>query len=100
MRLIIRLLCLVSTVFVLSSCTSATKPALEMAPLSSLPQEVQNASINVQEAYRFALANPELLQQIPCYCGCGAVGHTSNYDCYVAEIEEDGTVLFDNHAFG
>ena len=53
-----------------------------------------------EEAYRFALANPDVLKQIPCYCGCGVVGHTSNYDCYVAEINDDGSAILDSHGFG
>ena len=51
------------------------------------------------------------MQQIPCYCGCGAtpalhpqrgasVGHTSNYSCYVQGVAADGTVTFDSHALG
>ena len=35
-----------------------------------------------------------------CYCGCGNVGHTSNLDCYLADIDESGTITFDNHALG
>jgi len=39
---------------------------------------------------------PDLLKQIPCYCGCGAMGHKSNYACYVKEIKPDGSVNFDD----
>ena len=36
------------------------------------------------EAYRAALAAPELLEQMPCYCGCTRTdGHLNNLDCYV-----------------
>jgi hypothetical protein len=28
------------------------------------------------------------------------MGHTSNYACYVAEQDQDGTIQFDNHALG
>jgi hypothetical protein len=87
---------------VLAAC--GPKPAapagIELAPVSALPSDVRSAPIKVQEAYRFALANPEILKQIPCYCGCGAVGHTSNYDCYVAGMDEAGGVVFDYHAYG
>jgi hypothetical protein len=54
----------------------------------------------VQEAYRFALGNPEILEQVPCYCGCGAIGHRSNYQCYLKGIGPDGAPQFDNHALG
>jgi hypothetical protein len=72
---------------------------LKMAPLSDMPAEVQQASVTVQEAYRFNVANPDIMKEIPCYCGCGAVGHTSNYSCYV-KSDADGKVTFDQHALG
>jgi hypothetical protein len=71
-----------------------------MAPESALPDFVQDAPPQVKEAYRFAIANPDVLSYIPCYCGCGAVGHQSNRDCYVKEVRPDGSLEFDNHAFG
>ena len=54
----------------------------------------------VQQAYRFAIARPEVLQYIPCFCGCGSSGHKSNKDCYVREIRSDGSVLLDPMSFG
>jgi hypothetical protein len=71
-----------------------------MATLDDMPAEVQQAPVAVQQAYQFAVANPEILEQIPCYCGCGAMGHTSNYACYVAGVNEDGVIEYDNHALG
>ncbi len=87
-------------VILLAACNGAQEQALEMAPVSQLSPEVQQAPDSVQAAYRFALANPDLLQQIPCYCGCGGVGHTSNYACYVDAIQPDESVEFDYHALG
>jgi hypothetical protein len=84
----------------LAACNGTESTSVEMAPFSELPPRVQEAPVTVQEAYRFALANPDLLQQIPCYCGCGGVGHTSNYACYVAGEQDDGSVAFDYHALG
>lgn len=55
-----------------------------MATLEDMPAEVQAAPVRTREAYQFALANPEIAEQIPCYCGCSALGHTSSYGCYVA----------------
>jgi hypothetical protein len=71
-----------------------------MAPLDPMPAEVRQAPVVVREAYQFAVGNPDLMQQIPCYCGCGAMGHTSNYSCYVAEVAADGTITYDTHALG
>ncbi|GIV64120.1 MAG: PCYCGC motif-containing (lipo)protein [Chloroflexota bacterium] len=86
----------------ISACSTAVdnQIQLELSPLSDMPMEVQNAPRTVQEAYRFATANPDLMKQIPCYCGCGALGHTSNYDCYVSEVKSGGEIIFDNHSLG
>ena len=72
----------------------------EMASLKDMPAMVHQAPVRVQEAYRFAVANPDILQQIPCYCGCGRMGHTSDYACYVAGQAEDGALIFEAHALG
>jgi hypothetical protein len=72
----------------------------DLAPLSGMPLEVQNAPAIVKQAYQFAVANPEVLTQLPCYCGCGGMGHTSNYSCYVADNDPDGNPTFDGHALG
>jgi hypothetical protein len=82
------------------SGTNSQVPMKDMIPISSLPSEVRNAPVTVQQAYQFAVANPEVLTQIPCYCGCGAMGHTSNYSCYVAGKNEDGSLKIDSHALG
>jgi len=73
---------------------------LSMMSLDQMPPEVQSAPSTVQQAYQFAAANPEVMQNIPCYCGCGDIGHTSNYDCYVTGVDEKGGVTFDSHALG
>jgi hypothetical protein len=72
----------------------------DMASLADMPAEVQSAPVTVQQAYQFAVANPDILQKLPCYCGCGEIGHTSNYACYVAGREADGSVKYDPHALG
>lgn len=76
------------------------KNAVSMAPMSDMPANVQSAPAPVRQAYAFAVANPEVLKAIPCYCGCGAQGHTSNYSCYIAGQDPDGALRFDNHALG
>jgi hypothetical protein len=75
-------------------------PEIKMASASEMPRRVQQAPVTVQEAYRFAIANPDVLQEIPCYCGCGAMGHTSNYSCYAQGTVAEGTLRFDGHALG
>ncbi len=83
-----------------ASTNTGDMAGMKLAPVSSLPQEMQSAPTSVREAYQFAVAHPDALKNVPCYCGCGAVGHTSNYSCYVKQANSDGTVVFDKHALG
>lgn len=83
-----------------TAATSASEHEAPMAPMSMMPEEVQGAPLVTQQAYQFAVANPEVTQHIPCYCGCGAMGHTSNYACYVESVDAGGKVQFDLHAIG
>jgi hypothetical protein len=71
-----------------------------MASLAGMPLEVQSAPVTVKQAYRFAVANPDVLSQVPFYCCCGGMGHTSNYSCYIAGEGDNGEPTFDNHALG
>ena len=83
-----------------ANSTDVGNHELAMASLDEMPDEVQTAPVSVQQAFQFAVANPEVMKQIPCYCGCGGMGHTSNYSCYVAGVEADGSIKFDSHALG
>ncbi|GAB4575825.1 MAG: hypothetical protein Kow0077_29260 [Anaerolineae bacterium] len=85
-------------VALLAGCSGANEA--ESVPMSMLPDYVQTAPQRVREAYQFAVAHPEALAVQPCYCGCGAMGHTSNLSCYLADPAEDGSPVFDNHAAG
>ncbi len=84
----------------ITGCASSQSNDLKMAPMSMLPQEMQSAPTTVREAYQFAVANPDAVKNVPCYCGCGAIGHTSNYSCYVKNANSNGQVVFDQHALG
>lgn len=98
------LLFIALTATLAAGCSAQTSQSatseMNMAPLASMPAEVQQAPVSVQQAYQFATANAEVLQQIPCYCGCGAMGHTSNYTCYISGQNPDGSLAFDAHALG
>ncbi len=74
--------------------------ALKMAPMSMMSGDVKSAPVVTQQAYQFAVANPDILQHIPCYCGCGAMGHKSNYSCYIKSVDATGKPTFDSHALG
>jgi len=73
---------------------------IQLAPSSLLPEKVRKAPPVVQEAYRFAIANPQVLSKLPCYCGCGSMGHTSDLDCFIKRFDPDGSIVFGYHAFG
>ncbi len=96
--ILVGLSALISTVLI--GCSAKTEPPFSMAPLEQMPEEVLRSPLNVQQAYQFAFANPDVLTQIPCYCGCGAMGHTSNYSCYISSVGEDGQITYDPHALG
>jgi len=84
----------------LSACNTGAEHAFRMAPMSAMPTDVQASPVSVQQAYQFAFANPDVMTNIPCYCGCGAMGHTSNYSCYVSDIDSNGNITYDSHALG
>ena len=85
----------------ISACSTQSEiHDLAMAPMDHMPDEVKSAPVSVQTAYQFNVATLDFMKDIPCYCGCGGVGHESNYDCYVASIDEQGTIAFDYHALG
>jgi hypothetical protein len=88
---------------VLTACgakSSVEDHDLAMASLDDMPLDVKTAPVAVQQAYQFNVANPDVMTQLPCYCGCGAMGHTSNYSCYVSAVDADGKVKYDTHALG
>jgi len=84
----------------LPACSGTSKRDLIMMSMDQMPADVQSAPVVVQQAYQFAAANPDVMQHIPCYCGCGEMGHTSNYDCYVSNMNDNGKIIFDDHALG
>lgn len=85
---------------VLGACNQATPIELNLAPASELPAFVDRSAPLVKDAYRFAIANPEILSTVPCYCGCGALGHQNNLQCYIKEFRADGAIEFETHGFG
>jgi len=89
-----------TTISACSTQSQSNDSDLNMMSMDQMPAEVQAAPVTVQTAYQFAAANPDIMKNIPCYCGCGNVGHTSNYSCYVSQVDEKGKLTFDNHALG
>src|SRR5919109_5316116 len=73
----------------------AAEHRCQLARESILPSDISRAPDEVREAYRFAIANRETLRYIPCYCGCGSEGHTSNASCYVKDNSTPDKLEFD-----
>jgi hypothetical protein len=102
-KLVLLLLIGLIALTVLPACTTQSQSSdvhLNMTSMDMVPAEVQSAPVTVQEAYQFASANPDVMKNIPCYCGCGNVGHTSNYSCYVSSVDDKGNIRWDSHALG
>ena len=80
-----------------SSGGSGSQGSGPLAQFASLPGWLARSPNSTQEAYAYAVAHPETLNYIPCYCGCGLhAGHRSNRECFVAS-GAGANVVFDNH---
>jgi len=54
----------------------------------------------VAAVYEFAARHPEVLQYVPCFCGCERHGHNGNHDCFVKSRDANGRVTWDSHGYG
>lgn len=73
-------------------------PDLPPLPLPRGP--LPRSASAVQAAYEFAARHPEVLERLPCFCGCERLGHSSNRHCFVASRQADGRVTWDAHGMG
>lgn len=55
----------------------ASWPSLPASGQPARPLEV------VRQAYAYAARRGDVLQYMPCYCGCERQGHRSNYACFM-----------------
>lgn len=70
----------------------------ETAGANILPSFLDNQSENIRLVYQIAGQSTDILEWIPCYCGCGeSVGHKSNLNCFIQEKRENGTIVWDDH---
>lgn len=75
---------------------NAGNPAAGIWPTFMVAMNAQ-----VKDAYLYAATHPEILQYIPCYCGCGAAthngGHSDNERCYVVDRAANGWMILEPH---
>ncbi|MDF2658090.1 MAG: lipoprotein [Paenibacillus sp.] len=106
-----------ASLFVTTACGSGDKPSSagehdghdhstvvsgdiqeKTASLQQLPSFLDKQREEIRIAYRVAAQAADVLRSMPCYCGCGeSVGHKSNEDCFIQEIDSDGSVVWDDH---
>lgn len=68
------------------------------ASVDILPSFLDGQSNIIRNAYLVAGLSTDILEWIPCYCGCGeSAGHESNLNCFVHEVKEDGSIVWDDH---
>lgn len=64
----------------------------------AFPDFVLNSSQKVKETYILASNYPDVLAQVPCFCGCAADGHKSNLNCFVQKMGPGNAVeAWDQH---
>ena len=63
----------------------------ELASSLDLPGYAYSSPITLK-AYEYTALNPQIIDQVPCYCGCGGLGHESLLNCFMTDDGE-----YDNH---
>ena len=52
----------------------------------------------IRASYEFAARHPEVLNYIPCFCGCQQAGHRGNHECFVRSRAANGDIIeWDEH---
>ena len=75
----------------------AKLPPLPFGPKDPLPRPNQV----VAAVFVFAAEHPEILNYVPCFCGCDHMGHKGNTDCFVKSRAANGRILeWDTHGLG
>jgi hypothetical protein len=55
----------------------------------------------MRATYEFSARHPEVMNHVPCFCGCERSGHKDNHDCFVATRDAANKVtMWDTHAIG
>jgi len=89
---------LIVGVWLLTSSGDSGDPGMVTAAVE-LPDWVRQGTSKAQQAYTQAVVHRDELRYIPCFCGCGPIGHQSVADCFVDKVSANGAVTYDTHGF-
>jgi hypothetical protein len=84
-----------------SSVNTLSGDLREETAADKLPSFLKDHDPRVVAVYQAAAKHPELLEKIPCFCGCGkSAGHRSNKSCFIHDEKPDGRLVWDSHGVG
>ena len=76
-------------------------PDAPLPPLPFIPNMVPRPAEVISAVYEYAARNPDVLEFVPCFCGCETAGHKANAHCFVQSRNPDGTVKeWETHGMG
>ncbi|MCY4599117.1 MAG: hypothetical protein OXF27_04280 [Acidobacteria bacterium] len=76
-------------------------PDAPMPPYPFVPNMAPRPADMITEVYEFAGRRPDILEFVPCFCGCESAGHRANAHCFVQSRNEDGSVAaWEPHGLG
>lgn len=70
-----------------------TRRASDLPPLPLAAYPAEHPRQVIAAVYAFAARHPEVLEYVPCFCGCETSGHRANDDCFVASRDAGGRVV-------
>ena len=76
---------------VMKAAPAGPLPPMPLDGPLARPREIVSA------VYEFAARHPEVLQYMPCYCGCEQIGHRGNHDCFIRSRDANGRVQWNDH---
>lgn len=82
------------------SKSTAQAPTGEIKGAGQLPDWLASADPAIIADYAWAAENLDVLDYMPCYCGCGNVGHMANSACYFTRGKDGKIRGYDAHAVG
>ncbi|PTM58503.1 PCYCGC motif-containing (lipo)protein [Desmospora activa] len=84
----------------LTACSQQGDDNIDGAKERVFPDFVESSPVkHVKEAYAYAADHPQDLDHIPCYCGCGSIGHKSVKSCFLRSGSGE-EASFDPHGAG